>query len=55
MREEASMGREDSGPTLQGLALRLEAPERENERMSSENAELLNKVAKLEGRLSPYP
>jgi hypothetical protein len=55
MREEASMGREDSGPTLQGLALRLEVPERENERLSSENAELRSQVAKLEGRLSSYP
>ena len=38
-REEASMGREDSGLALQGL----EALERENQWMRSENAELRHK------------
>lgn len=43
------MGAEDNGLTLQGLAHRLEALERENELMRSENAELRSKVATLEG------
>ena len=55
-REEASMGREDSWLTLQGLAQRLEALERENKRMRSENAEFRHKVATLEGSAkSLYP
>jgi hypothetical protein len=54
-REVASMGREDSGLTLQGLAQRLEALERGNKRMHSENAELRHKVATLEGSVSLYP
>ena len=37
------MGREVSGLALQGLAQRLEALERENERMRSENVELRHK------------
>jgi hypothetical protein len=36
-------------PTLQGLAQRLEALERENERISSENAELRHEIAALRG------
>jgi hypothetical protein len=48
-REEATMGREDSRLPLQGLAQRLEALERENKRMRSENAALRHKVATLEG------
>ena len=53
-REEASMGREDSGLALQGLAQRLEALERENERMRSENVELRHKYPRWKARLSPY-
>src|SRR5829696_3108580 len=48
-REKESMGGEDNGLTLQGLAHRLEAVERENERMRSENDALRSKVATLEG------
>jgi hypothetical protein len=40
---------EDNGLTLEGLAQRLEALERENERISSENAQLRHKVATMEG------
>ena len=43
------MDREDSRLTLQGLAQRLDALERENERMYSKNADLRHKVATLEG------
>jgi hypothetical protein len=43
------MGAEDMGLTLQGLAQRLEALERENELMRSENDALRSKVATLEG------
>ena len=43
------MGAQVSGLTLQGLAHRLEALERENEQMRSENAELGHKAATLEG------
>ncbi len=45
----ASMRAEDYGPTLEGLAQRLEALERENERMRSEMAQLRTKVAPLKG------
>jgi hypothetical protein len=41
------MGVQESGLTLQGLAQRLEALERENGRMRSENAELRDEVAVL--------
>jgi hypothetical protein len=41
--EGASISRVDSGLALQGLGQRLEALERENERMRSENAELRHK------------
>ena len=40
---------EDNGLTLQSLAHRLEALERENERMRSKNAELRDEVASLNG------
>ena len=43
------MGAQQIGLTLRGPAQWLEAPELENERMRSENAELRHKVATLEG------
>ena len=43
------MDAEDNGLTLEGLAKRLEAIERENERMRSENAELRHMMVTLEG------
>jgi hypothetical protein len=46
------MGGKDDALTLQGLAQRLEALERENERMHSENAELRDEVAALSGSKS---
>jgi hypothetical protein len=48
-RESESMGGQDNGLTLQGLAKRLETLERENERMRSENAELRQEVSVLRG------
>lgn len=42
------MGVQETGLTLEGLAKRLEALERENERMHSENAGLRDKLAALE-------
>jgi hypothetical protein len=43
------MGAEDNGLTLEGLAPRLEALERENERTRSENDVLRSTVATVEG------
>ncbi|MGH3145598.1 MAG: hypothetical protein ACRDTR_07325 [Rubrobacter sp.] len=43
------MGVQENGLTLEGLAHRLEAVERDNERMCSENAALRDEVAKLRG------
>lgn len=43
------MDKVDNGLTLQSLAHRLEALERENERMCSENVELRDEVAQLRG------
>ncbi len=43
------MSVQESGLTMEGLANRLEALERENERVSLENTELRSKVATLEG------
>jgi hypothetical protein len=44
-RKRASRGEQHNGLTFQGLAQQLQALERENERMRSENAELQHKVA----------
>ena len=48
-RKKVGRGTEDNGLSLEGLAQRLEALERENERISSDNAELRQVVSELSG------